>query len=258
MPSPLPNSASDAVERPRLLTEEKQIGDAPAVSLRVLVADDDSSSRRFFTDGLATLGARAESCTDGREALVRARAETFDLLLLDCRMPVAGALEILTLLREDALACSADALAVATTAELAREDHQRLIAAGFSEVLMKPCGLADLRRMLALPDRQDTAILDDGAALITTGDAATMRALRQLLRDELAVLLDDLHTLGDHHDRFGERLHRLRSSCGFCGAATLSTQTALLQRQLARAGDAPVSVARFRHALLATMQALDR
>ncbi|MEW5301784.1 MAG: hypothetical protein WDW36_004622 [Sanguina aurantia] len=226
--------------------------------LRVLVADDDASSRRFFADGLATLGAIAASCADGREALARARANTFDLLLLDCRMPGAGALEILALLREDPTALSGDALAVATTAELAPADQQSLIAAGFSEVLMKPCGLAELRRMLTLPGRTVTAILDDRAALITSGDAATMRALRRLLREELTLLIRELDTLAHNVDAFGDRLHRLRSSCGFCGAATLSAQTALLQRQLTRAAGMPIPLTRFRQALLATVQALDR
>ena len=229
-----------------------------SASLRVLIADDDSGSRRFFTDGLTTLGAVAEACADGVEALARARAEAFDLLLLDCRMPGAGALEIITRLREDASALSADTIAVATTAEIARADHQLLIAAGFIEVLMKPCGLAELRRMLTLPSGSMTAMLDDRAALITTGDAATMRALRRLLREELTLLIRELDLLAKDGDAFGDRLHRLRSSCGFCGAASLSAQTALLQRQLTRAAGAPVPLARFRQTVLATVQALDR
>ena len=237
--------------------------DSPANSwqtthLRVLVADDDPSSCRFLCDGLRSMGAHTEACTNGLTALERAQAESFDLLLLDCRMPGAGALDILTQLREDSHARSADSTAVATTAELAPGDRMPLLAAGFSEILLKPCRLTDLQRVLTLSDRSGMAILDDGAAMMTTGDATTMRALRLLLREELAVLERELDQISADRADFGERLHRLRSSCGFCGATTLSTQTALLQRQLARADVAPVSLTRFRHALLATMQALDR
>ncbi|WP_447739164.1 response regulator [Rhodanobacter soli] len=74
---------------------------AQAVPARVLVADDDPGSCLFLCDGLASMGARAEACTDGMTALQRARTESFDLLLLDCRMPGAGALQILAALRED-------------------------------------------------------------------------------------------------------------------------------------------------------------
>jgi two-component system, OmpR family, response regulator len=228
-------------------------------SARVMVADDDPSSCRFFGDGLRSLGAHVEIFTDGLAALQRARTETFDLLLLDCRMPGAGALEILTHLRGDAQASSMESFAVVTTAWLEPGDRQPLLAAGFSEILIKPCGLANLKRVLALvqPGRHDLPVLDDRAAMIATGEATTMRALRQLLREELTQLDRELNQLSRDSANFSERLHRLRSSCGFCGATALSTQAALLQRQLAQHNATPASLARFHKALMTTLQALD-
>jgi two-component system, OmpR family, response regulator len=225
----------------------------------VLVADDDPSSCLFFGDGLRSLGAKVEIFADGLAALDRARTETFDLLLLDCRMPGAGALRILTELRNDAQARSAESLAVATTAWLESGDRRSLLDAGFSEILIKPCGLANLQRLLALvqPGRHDLPVLDDRAAMIATGEVTTMRALRLLLREELTLLDQELDQLSRDSTSFGERLHRLRSSCGFCGAAELSSQAAQLQRQLSRNCATPVSLARFHKALLATLQALD-
>lgn len=230
-----------------------------ATRARVLVADDDPGSCRFLCDGLASMGAFAEACTDGTAALQRARTEPFDLLLLDCRMPGAGALQVLTALREDEQARSAESVAVATTAELAPGDRQSLLDAGFSEILLKPCSLAELQVVLGLvqPDRRGARMLDDRAALTASGDTTTMRALRLLLREELALLHQELDTLSRDRNGFGERLHRLRSSCGFCGAAALATQTVLLQQQLPQRGATPVALARFRKTLLATLQALD-
>jgi len=127
-----------------------------AARARVLVADDDPGSCRFLCDGLASMGARAEACMDGTSALARACAEPFDLLLLDCRMPGAGALQILAALREDEQAGSAESVAVATTAELEPGARQSLFDAGFSQVLLKPCGLAELQEVLALVQRMAT------------------------------------------------------------------------------------------------------
>jgi two-component system OmpR family response regulator len=239
--------------------DTSQIASTPALRPRVLVADDDLASCRFLCDGLRSLGAQAQACGDGTTALAHARTEAFDLLLLDCRMPGAGALQILSALRGDSRARSAECIAVATTAELAPRDRQSLFAVGFSEILLKPCGLADLQQVLALvqPERHHAHILDDQAALTSTGDTNTMRALRLLLCEELIQLERELEPLSRDRTGFGERLHRLRSSCGFCGAAALSTQTVWLQQQLSQHDVAPAALARFRKTLLATLQALD-
>ncbi|MEP6897151.1 MAG: response regulator [Rhodanobacter sp.] len=232
---------------------------APMPQPRVLLADDDPASCRFLYDGMQSLGAAVESHADGSSALARARSETFDLLMLDCQMPPGpGALQILTQLRDDPQAASRDSLAVASSAELGADVRQSLFAAGFGELLLKPCGLMDLQRILGLlqPGRHGVPLLDDDAALTTTGNIVTMRAMRLLLRDELIQLERELDQLSQDRVGFGERLHRLRSSCGFCGANALSAQVVVLQRQLA--ATATISLTRFRTALRATLQALDR
>ena len=225
---------------------------------RVLVADDDPASCCFLGDGLRSLGAMVETCVSGKAALARARSETFDLLLLDCRMPDGGALHILAQLRDGTPAASADSMAVATSAELGVADRRSLLTAGFSDVLLKPCTLIDLQRVLALVQPHGpTCVLDDAAALYSTGDAATMHALRQLLRGELLLLQRELDGLGQDVVAFGDRLHRLRSSCGFCGATALANQAMLMQQQLTRDGVTPAALTRFRTALSATLQALE-
>lgn len=224
----------------------------------VLVADDDPGSCRFLGDGLRTLGATVETAGSGREALERAGAGQFDLLLLDCRMPGGGALHVLEQLRADRRAASVASTAVATSADIAPADRDDLLAAGFSDILLKPCTLTDLRRVLALVQAESwSSVLDDGAALCSSGDATTMRALRLLLREELALLQDELDQLSADRVAFAERLHRLRSSCGFCGATALAEQAVRLQRQLPLDGSTPAALADFRRVLGATLQALD-
>lgn len=230
----------------------------PPRALRVLVADDDPSSRQFFADGLRRLGADPEVCPDGLAALACARGEAFDLLVLDCRMPGAGALQVLASLRRDG-SRSADSYAVATSAEVGRNDRAELLAAGFDHVLSKPCSLADLQQVLVLAGASDArALLDDDAALASSGDLGTMRALRGLLCAELAGMHRELDELRLDRAQFAERLHRLRSSCGFCGAPALGAEAARLQRRLASADEAELGsrLLQFRQALLATLQAL--
>ncbi|HEY2622616.1 MAG TPA: response regulator [Dyella sp.] len=226
---------------------------------RALVADDDPASRLFLVEALRSLGLEARACNDGLAAIALAHDETFDLLLLDCRMPGAGAEQVLAALRQDPDARSSDCTAVATSAEMDLAERQRLLAAEFSEVLLKPCNLADLRRILGLVQAGAAALplLDDAQAIATMGDADVVNAMRTLLRVELVSLYQDLDMLRGDPEAFAERLHRLRSSCGFCGAAALATQATLLQRhlKLGHSGSlAPLS--RFSKALLATIEAL--
>lgn len=230
---------------------------APAV----LVADDDEASRRFLHDALQALGARVTGCSDGSQALRAASAERFDLLLLDCRMPGAGARDVLAALRDDPTAASCRSLAVATTAELDPALRAELLADGFAELLVKPCRIEDLQRVLRLSPAimGRLPLLDDGAALLASGDPATMAALRQLLQQELLTLCNELDQLGADPQGLGERLHRLRSSCGFCGATTLAEHAASLQRSLTHhAGAIGPGMERFRHALVDTLRALDQ
>ncbi|MEO7052103.1 MAG: response regulator [Rhodanobacter sp.] len=225
---------------------------------RVLVADDDAGSRRFLGDGLRSLGAVVDTLADDQSALELARAETFDLLLLDCRMPGGGAMHILQQLRGDSQTSSAQSVAVATSADLTVADRRALLAAGFSDILSKPCTLADLRRVLDLVEADHgSCVLDDDAALYSSGDASTMHALRLLLRDELRVLQRDLDDLSQDLVAFADRLHRLRSSCGFCGVTALAQQVVLIQQQLSRDGATPAALASFRRAIQATLLALD-
>lgn len=230
-------------------------------ALYVLVADDDATSRRFLVDALRALGVRAIACVDGMEAIARAREESFDLLLLDCRMPKAGAREVAAALRADDTAQSSDAVTIATSAEISPGDREQLLALGFSDILLKPCQWSDLERVLSLapPGLKRLPMLDDEAALTATGDSNTMRALRNLLQDELLAMCGELDHLATDNGAFRDRLHRLRSSCGFCGARALSSQVTVLQRHLARdRGHATAPVARFRKVLIATLEALNR
>jgi two-component system OmpR family response regulator len=225
---------------------------------RVLVADDDVGSCRYLGDGLRSLGAVVETFVDSETALKCARAKAFDLLLLDCRMPGGGAMHILTQLRSDTHASSTHSVAVATSAEVTSADRRNLLAAGFSDVLRKPCTLAELRRVLQLvASDRPSAVLDDAAALASSGDAGTMRALRRLLRDELVVLERELDDLSHDVVALADRLHRLRSACGFCGVTALAQQAVLMQQQLSSDRIHPAMLARFRTLLHATLQALE-
>ncbi len=65
---------------------------------RMLIADDEPLIRRALADYLADFGYAAETAADGHEALARLRAEDFDILLVDLRMPRVHGLDVIAAL----------------------------------------------------------------------------------------------------------------------------------------------------------------
>jgi two-component system, OmpR family, response regulator len=232
----------------------------PSTGPYVLVADDDAASRCFLGNALHQLGARVATSPDGSSALEQARGEAFDLLLLDCRMPDMDGLSVLNRLRHDPDARSMCSPAVASSAELDANDQRALLAAGFIGVLLKPCTLVDLQSILrfATADRRHLPILDDDLALKAGGAATVVHALRGLFRHELLNMYQQLDDLSSDASAFDARLHKLRSSCGFCGAPSLAEHAALLQQHLKLAHQGVMlPLAEFRQSLLRTIEALE-
>jgi two-component system OmpR family response regulator len=236
---------------------ERCMPDRP--SRQILVADDDPSTREFLRGALTSMGLVVVLAEDGAQALTLARSSRFDALLLDYRMPSGGALDVLFALRADASAASRDAAAMATSAEVPAALRQTLIEAGFACVIEKPCRIASLSHAIGaiLGVGGDARVLDDHEAMLATGDMETTHALRSLFRDELLQLAPELDGLASHPATLIERMHRLRSACGFCGATRLAAQATALQNHLMEARwTSPAALHCFRTELERTLEAL--
>ncbi|HVI54863.1 MAG TPA: response regulator [Luteibacter sp.] len=226
---------------------------------QVLVADDDPSTREFLRGALAAMGYAVTLADDGAQALDLARRTRFEALLLDCRMPAGGAIDVLVALRGDPAALSHDAVSMATSAEVPADLRKTLIDAGFACVIEKPCRIASLANALraTLGIEDDAPLLDDEEALLAAGDASTMHALRSLFRDELQHLVPELESLATDPATLIDRMHRLRSACGFCGAARLAAQAKVLQNHVLEVRWAsPAALHRFRSEVERTLDAL--
>ncbi|APG05283.1 hypothetical protein BJI69_16175 [Luteibacter rhizovicinus DSM 16549] len=226
---------------------------------QILVADDDPSTRAFLRGALAAMGYVVTLVEDGAQALSLARTTRFDAILLDCRMPSGGAVDVLVALHADPDAASRHAVAMATSAEVPTTLRQSLIEAGFACVIEKPCGIASLANALTatLGVDRDEHVLDDHEAMLATGDLTTMHALRSLFREELLQLAPELASLANAPATLVDRLHRLRSACGFCGATRLAAQAKALQHHVIETRWAsPPALLRFRSELELALTAL--
>jgi CheY-like chemotaxis protein len=233
---------------------------------RVLIADDDPISLRFLAAAVAGLGCSVVVAANADEADTALGWATFDVLLLDRFMPPGrGGAELLAGLRARGFAMPA----LATSAEVTPTITAELHAAGFAGVIEKPVSVARLGQALApyldtSPAASPNAhaasgsnLLDDQAALLAIGsDAEALFALRRLFAQELSEL--ETQWSADAGAVEKSRLHRLRASCGFCGATALGDAAQRLEQALREHdADTPAQLEQFLDLCRRTRDALD-
>ncbi len=110
---------------------------ADLTGMRALLVEDVEVNRRVMTALLRRLGCTIEVALNGAEAVEAMRAGAFDVVLMDCQMPVMDGYEATVAIR--ALAHPKGAVPiVALTANALADDRERCLAAGMDDFLTKP------------------------------------------------------------------------------------------------------------------------
>jgi PAS domain S-box-containing protein len=112
---------------------------------RVLVAEDNATNREVALAQLRELGLNADAVTNGAEAL-EAAGRGYDLVLMDCQMPVMDGFEAARRIRSS---IGPDIPIVAVTADAMPADRDRCLSEGMNDYLAKPVELASLAEVLA-------------------------------------------------------------------------------------------------------------
>ncbi|OQY09143.1 MAG: hypothetical protein B6I29_04065 [Marinitoga sp. 4572_148] len=108
---------------------------------KILVVDDDNTSRLILTEYLKELKYIPLEATNGREALQKVLNESFDLILMDLYMPVMNGFEAINEIREKEINIP---IIVLTTAN-SEEDLRKAANVGADEFLVKPIQFDELR-----------------------------------------------------------------------------------------------------------------
>lgn len=119
---------------------------AAAAGTRVLVIDDDEISRSVSSQLLERLGCAVDRAPGALDALVRLRETRYDLVFMDCQMPIMDGFEATTRILEE-YGKNAPPI-VALTANTSLKDRERCFATGMSDFVDKPVRRAELVRVL--------------------------------------------------------------------------------------------------------------
>jgi CheY-like chemotaxis protein len=118
------------------------------LQLRVLVAEDNLINQEVTLGMLADLGCTAICVGDGQQALDLLARESFDLVLMDCQMPVMDGFEATREQRRRERASDAHQIIIALTANAGHEDREACRASGMDDFLSKPFQRSDLVKLL--------------------------------------------------------------------------------------------------------------
>lgn len=112
--------------------------------LRILFADDEKPLRELMRLELPRLGHEVTVCEDGRCAVATVEKSTFDVALLDIRMPGLTGIEVLQKIRE----ISPETEVVLLTGHATVETAVQSLRYGAFDYLTKPCKMTELEVVL--------------------------------------------------------------------------------------------------------------
>jgi len=214
----------------------------------VLLVEDNPVNQQVAQAMLTKLGIPMVLAGNGEEALELVKSRDFDLILMDCQMPVMDGFEATAAIRNLPDGRGEYLPIIALTANAMQGDRQKCLEAGMDDFLSKPYRLAQLQAILArwLPAAQPVkaveaapAVQQDSPASAPAINLDVLEALRELDPDGgmglaceiMRTFLASAPQRVDHIEQaiasgdsegLGQAAHALKSSSANVGAELLS------------------------------------
>jgi two-component system sensor histidine kinase/response regulator len=233
--------------------KDSRPGDPMAVSViqgTVLLVEDNLVNQEVAKAMLSRLGLRFEIANNGKEAIDLVRDHEFDLILMDCQMPIMDGYQATSIIRQQQKAGVRSVPIIALTANVTEGDRARCLNAGMDDYLSKPYSMVQLQQTIQrwLPfheGTEETGIVEHivnmpqetkNAPILNPGllkqirdlDASGGNALvRKILEAFLETADENIRQLEqafieNNADVLRRTAHALKSSSANVGAETLS------------------------------------
>jgi two-component system sensor histidine kinase/response regulator len=150
--------------------------------LEVLVAEDTPPNQKVVKAILEHRGHHVRIAQNGREALDKAAAEHFDVILMDVQMPTMDGLQATTAIRQLPDEPRSRVPIVALTAHAMKRDRERCLSAGMNGYISKPIDAETLIRVVedlgnrSRPDSHAVPPNPRGTWIMTTAPASQTAA----------------------------------------------------------------------------------
>ncbi len=122
-------------------------GEKPVFKGKVLVVEDDRINMMVIRQQLTKYGCEVETVQDGESAVNTLATEKFDLVIMDCRIPVMDGYEATAVIRSGH-EINRETPIIALTADAFPETRQRCLDAGMNDYMTKPLQVEQLLKIL--------------------------------------------------------------------------------------------------------------
>jgi PAS domain S-box-containing protein len=238
MPAPMPGSDGQLT--------------GPAMTGRILVAEDVTMNQMIIAEMLEKEGHRVRLAENGAKAVAAMREETFDLVLMDVEMPVMDGLEATRVIRS--MEGSSGTPIIALTANAMTDQVAACRQAGMDDFLSKPIDREALLRTVSSWIRRAPALVthDDDAPAETSSEIIAFlehqygpeKAGRfaAMASSKIREVVDELRDCQDRSTT-AHALHDLVSVAGNVGLQELSEQARQLMNTFRQdAGDPALEI----------------
>jgi PAS domain S-box-containing protein len=228
---------------PPRLPDQRFISDYKLPMSHVLVVEDNLMNQKYIGSLLAKWHVPFTLASDGKQALIEARKQRFDLILMDIQMPVMNGYEATVAIRNTHNP-NQRAPIVALTAS-AMLDHKKVaLEAGMNDFLTKPFDPGQLLDLLQqYPPHEPapgTLQLDQPRLLELYGDDRA--AVADMFNTFLSDIVPDLMRLPDlqrtqNWTELARQAHKLKPTLGMVGLTPLETTMNRLENAAKQASD---------------------
>ena len=225
---------ADQVEIPKIKVKIEP----DSLTGKVLLAEDTVDNQKLISMYIKRSGATPVVVENGKQALDKALADHFDLILMDMQMPVMGGIDAIVKLR----ATGYTRPIVALTANALKEDRDKCQQAGVDEYLTKPVDLNQFNTVLKryLHPKNHSSLTTKAASFKHTitdieNDPEYQAMLRQF-EAELPEKLKLIQSAADSQDwvELKNLVHKLKGLGASFGYPELSDISAKIQTNIVK------------------------
>ena len=201
---------------------------------RILIADDNIVNQQVAMHILEKLGCHADIANNGQEAVDMHAQRNYDLILMDCQMPVMDGYQASRTIRAQETGVRTPIIAV--TAFTMQGERDQCLAAGMDDFLAKPIRLGTLREALGRwlhASTLDTSDVHDEFASMQKMFGADFAELTALYLTDSPKRIASLAEAASEKNasRIASFAHSLSGSCASIGATGLASLCKELELQ---------------------------